>query len=149
MQHTATINKIVQYEAALLDSNITSSDFTKYVEKISTLREQLFYSIADQAKKNKTLKELLIEDAVRFVQVEEVLLTRNIPQKQFSSFLQSINETYQNLQEFDTDKTLLNNINQRLNNVIKALRNSQNDRIADIYSLLYQISERITEKTQD
>ena len=149
MQHTATINKIVQYEAALLDSNITSSDFTKYVEKISTLREQLFYSIADQAKKNKTLKKLLIEDAVRFVQVEEVLLTRNIPQKQFSSFLQSINETYQNLQEFDTDKTLLNNINQRLNNVIKALRNSQNDRIADIYSLLYQISERITEKTQD
>ena len=149
MQHTATINKIVQYEAALLDSNITSSDFTKYVEKISTLREQLFYSIADQAKKNKTLKKLLIEDAVRFVQVEEVLLTRNIPQKQFSSFLQSINETYQNLQEFDTDKTLINNINQRLNNVIKALRNSQNDRIADIFSLLYQISEKITEKTQD
>jgi len=149
MQQNATINKIVQYEAALLDTNLTSSDFARYVEKISTLREQLFYSLADKAKKNKNLKNLLIEDAVRFVQVEEVLLTRDLSQKQFSSFLQYINETYENLQEFDEDNTLLNSITQRLTNIIKSLRLQKSDKISDVYSLLYQIREQASAKTQN
>ncbi|MBR6779135.1 MAG: hypothetical protein IKM43_03230 [Clostridia bacterium] len=141
MKHEATINKITQYEIAMIDNNISTVDFSKYMSKIQTLREQLYYSLISKAEKNATFRDVLIEDALRFILLEEKILCKDISNVQFYTFLKKIEETYQNLQELDQNNILLNAITTRLNNVISFLRNTNNERIADIYSLLNQIRE--------
>ena len=141
MNYKATVNKITQYEIAMLDDGVSGTDFSKYMSKIHTLREQLFYSLIDLANKNAELKKVLTEDALRFVLLEEHLLTKNLTSVQFTKFLIELEETYKNLQEIDDNDVILKTIFLRLNNVINALRTKHEDRITDIYLLLNQIRE--------
>ena len=141
MNYKATVNKITQYEIAMLDDGVSGTDFSKYMSKIHTLREQLFYSLIDLASKNAELKKVLTEDALRFVLLEEHLLTKNLTSAQFTKFLNELEETYKNLQEIDDNDVILKTIFLRLNNVINTLRTKHEDRITDIYLLLNQIRE--------
>jgi len=141
MNYKATVNKITQYEIAMLDENVSGADFSRYMSKIHTLREQLFYSLIDLASKNKEFKKVLTEDALRFILLEENLLIKDIPSSQFSGFLKEIEETYLNLKEIDDKDIILKAIITRLSNVINSLRTKHEERIAEVYFLLNQVRE--------
>jgi len=141
MNYKATVNKITKYEIAMLDENVSGADFSRYMSKIHTLREQLFYSLIDLASKNKEFKKVLTEDALRFILLEENLLIKDIPSSQFSGFLKEIEETYLNLKEIDDKDIILKAIITRLSNVINSLRTKHEERIAEVYFLLNQVRE--------
>lgn len=139
MNYKTTVDKITQYEIAVLDKNVSPSDLTKYIGKINTLREQLFYALIDVAKKKQSACSVLIDDAIRFMVFEEHLLCKDVTNSQFNGFLKDISTTYQNLQEIDNQEVVYNAIISRLNNVIVQLRNNHEERIGDVYSLLNEI----------
>lgn len=141
MNCQATVNKITQYEIAMLDNGVSILDFSKYMSKIRTLREQLYYALIDSAHKKQESRKMLVDDALRFILLEEKILSKEISSNQFSSFLKELEETYLNLKEIDFEDNILQAIIARLSNVVAILRTKHEERIADIYNLLNKIRE--------
>ena len=141
MNCQATINKITQYEIAMMDDGISVVDFSKYMNKIHMLREQLYYALIDSAHKKQESRKILIDDALCFILLEEKILSKNISGSQFANFLKELEETYLNLKEIDFENKISQTIMARLSNVVAILRINYEERIADVYNFLNKIRE--------
>jgi hypothetical protein len=144
MQYQKYLDTISTYELAMLDKDLTPSNFDTYMKKINEAREKLFYALADQAKKKPKLKEILINDELKFVQFETVLINNiNLNNSQFHNCLTQMVGSYTDIKEFDENNEIFLKIMQKLREVLSSARQKNcTDRISSIVATLNEFYEK-------
>ncbi len=123
MKFQKYLDTIDTYECAMMDKDLSNSDFDNYMKNLTSAREKFFYSIADQAIKNKKLHEILVKEELQFVQFQTVLLiNKSLTNSQFLFGLDKIVNSYTDMKEFDANKKIYNAIIEKLLFIVKNLR---------------------------
>lgn len=143
MEYKKLLKNIDTYEMALLDSNLSQSNFSIFMDKLNVSRNRLFYTLADEASKKDKTKQVLIDETIQYLSFSTCLMFMVPTDAQFNNCLKHLSAAYRNIQEFDNEDKVYCCILKQIQNLITKLRSSCTEQIAYKTNQLYILQNKI------